>query len=199
MIVAAPAARRLTAADWERFWLMTHVRFDGIAFGLLTALASDWKPAWVARLKPWARPVTVAWLLLFAGRCVGWPFGLDYLSLLNAATALVLASTAGARPLPGAATSWSRWAATLSYSIYLIHTKAYGLLSEVWSATPLQLLPAALKWPFIVSLTLVMALVLHSLVEKPGLALRARVRRRLAARAPQGPPQPDPHGPSSKL
>ena len=180
VVVAALCARRADAADFARTWVMTHIRFDGIGFGLLAAFVSEWRPAWVAPLKAWARPVTLGWLLLFASRCLGWPGRLDYLSLLNAATALVLLSVAGAALLPGAASAWSRWGSALAYSLYLTHTKSYGLFAAVWDLTPLRLLPSFLKWPLVVSLTVLVAFVLYRLVEKPGLALRERVRRRLA-------------------
>ena len=187
VIVASPWARHLDARDWQRTWAMTHIRFDGIGYGVLAAFLSAWWPAQVARLRPWARPVSLAWLLLFASRCFGWPARLDYLSLLNATTSLVLLCVAGAAPLPGAVSAWSRWGSALAYSLYLTHSKSYGLFDAVWRFTPVGLLPAFLKWPLIVSLTLVPALILYRLVEQPGLALRERVRRRLAGARPAPP------------
>jgi peptidoglycan/LPS O-acetylase OafA/YrhL len=193
VIVAAPVARRVVAADWQRFWMMTHIRFDGIGFGLLAAFLAEWRPAWMQRLRPWARPVAAAWVALIAARCFGWPWALpDYLTVLNATTALVVASCAGAPPLPLAVTAWSRWGALLAYSIYLTHTKTYGLVSGAWNATPLRSLPPVLMVSAMFAGALLPALALYYLVERPGLALRERVRRRL------GEPRPT-HGPSSKL
>lgn len=195
VIVAGPVFRHLDAADWQRTWVMTHIRFDGIGFGLLAALVADWKPAWAERLRPWARPVAAAWLALIAVRCLAWPAGPDYLTVLNATTALVVASCAGAAPLPLATSAWSRWGALLAYSIYLTHTKTYGLVSGIWNATLPASLPMALKWCAMAAAALIPALVLYFVVERPGLALRERVRRRLEPRSPAGRAQ----GSSSKL
>ena len=180
VMVAAPVFRHLDAADWQRTWVMTHVRFDGIGFGLLAAFVADWRPAWTERLRPWARPVAAVWVALVAARCFGWPWAVpDYLTVLNVTTALTIASCAGAPALPLASSAWSRWGALLAYSIYLTHTKSYGLVSAVWLANLPASLPLALKWCAMAAAALVPAVVLYFLVERPGLALRERVRRRL--------------------
>jgi peptidoglycan/LPS O-acetylase OafA/YrhL len=117
VILVGAASRWLDPLYGERTLLMTHVRFDGIGFGLLAALASSGWPTLGARLRPWARPVTLGWVLLF----------------FQAALA------------------------------------------------PLRL-RGPVRWSLILGLSVLVALGLYRLVEKPGLALRERVRQRLGAR-----------------
>jgi peptidoglycan/LPS O-acetylase OafA/YrhL len=183
-VALAGLVRRVYLDQSTVFFFTTHYRFDGIALGVLAALLCSRRPDWAARLRPLGPFLVVVWLTLIISRCMmaRFPLG-DFLSFLNPLTALVLVSSAGAKPFPGATSRWSRSTAALSYALYLVHYQVYSFALSFWHSSGLAgRLPRALMWVFVLLSAGVAAWVVHVVAEKPGLALRERIRHRLNAR-----------------
>ncbi|HSW04374.1 acyltransferase family protein [Aquabacterium sp.] len=183
------------ARNWfvEDIYYPTWQRLDGLLAGVILAACKTFRPASWARLGERANLVLLAGALgmglsfwLFRERTgllansIGWP-------VLSVALALLVVAGAqrggllGGRALPGAGAL-----AAVSYSLYLIHKPVYGLVHTHLGAA----LQGRGTLAFVVygAASLLAAVVLHRLVERPGLRLRGRLLawRATAARSRPG-------------
>ncbi|SEM35359.1 Peptidoglycan/LPS O-acetylase OafA/YrhL, contains acyltransferase and SGNH-hydrolase domains [Pseudoxanthomonas sp. GM95] len=175
-------------ADWfgQDLYYPTWNRLDGLLAGVCLAALRVYRPARWAALQRHANGALLLGLVLLGaslacfwsrlspvGNSIGWP-------LLSAAMALLVFAGAsprswiGARALPGAA-----WLAAVSYSLYLTHTAASGVLHRqagAWLDGHGLATFAAYA-----AVTLLAGATLHYAVERPGLKLRDRWLRSRAA------------------
>jgi peptidoglycan/LPS O-acetylase OafA/YrhL len=160
-------------------------RLDGLLAGVCLATLRVYRPARWEALQRHANAALLLGMVLLGvalacfwsrlspiGNSIGWP-------LLSAAMALLVfagASTRswiGARAVPGVA-----WVATVSYSLYLTHTAAAGVLHR--QAGGLVDGHGLATFVAYAGVTLAAGATLHYAVERPGLKLRDRWLRRRA-------------------
>jgi peptidoglycan/LPS O-acetylase OafA/YrhL len=167
------------------------MRLDCAAWGVLAACAWHEQPRWLATLaRPWLVPVVTGVIALLQGLFFVLSFNLDFviatgynhwhlvyeslkLGVADANFAfLVLALTLQLSRLRGWFGAGTRVVSVLSYAIYLVHV-------PVGLDFARRLLPPALPpmLEFVVSTVMVagVALAVHWMIERPFLALRARV------------------------
>lgn len=109
----------------------------------------------------------------------GWFFaGYDFLSMVLMVPALIMAAYPG-EFAPSPLRAVSTWLGERSYSIYLWH---FPIILSVYERGPLRHLPApgGYEWrlPVILALTLVVASVSYSAIERPGMEWGRRIARR---------------------
>lgn len=173
----------------EDLYYPTWTRLDGLLTGVMLAALQVKRPALWARLQARTDLLALAGLALvaaalmlfrqrtgFAANTVGWPllswgFGLLVLS------ATATQSWIGRLRLPGVG-----WLAAASYSLYLSHKLAMHAV-HTW-VEPRVALPAPALFAAYAAAILGVGAVLHHLVERPGLALRDRLRPRGTHAAP---------------
>lgn len=164
----------------EDIYFPTWNRLDGLVMGVTLAVIRIWRPRWWSRIEHHNGAVALAGVAVLAvsivtctdrSAFVASVFGFP---LLSFGMALLVASAA----FPGAWLSrftppGAGWLAAASYSLYLVHKPVFVLVNDR--------LPEALnggaRFVVIAAGTLVAGAVLHYAVERPGLRLRARLRR----------------------
>lgn len=173
----------------EKIYYPTHVRFEGLLVGVLTASLKVFRPQWWDRLQRSANGVLVCGLILVAAAIsvyapdrFGYGASVFGFPLLAMAFGLLVVAAAGDRSVigrfrvPGAAT-----VATLAYSTYLIHKQMIS-----WDQPHLGSWIAVSKWvalAILLSSSLLAGAALHFAIERPFLRLRDRVLKRTTSTA----------------
>ncbi|RTL46480.1 MAG: acyltransferase [Burkholderiales bacterium] len=177
----------MTATQPERPWFIedlyypTWSRLDGLLLGVMLAALRTTRPQAWQRLQQHANLLALAGLALaglalmlfrqrtgLAANTVGWPL----LSL--AFGLLVLAASAPRSWLSRLALPGTGWLAAVSYSLYLSHKLAMHAV-HTWITPALPVQGLAL-FPVYAAVILAVGAALHYAVERPGLALRDRLR-----------------------
>ena len=163
----------------EDLYYPTWNRLDGLLFGVVLAVLRTFRPLLWQRLQANANALLLAGLAVMAcsfwlfrdrvgllGNSIGWPvmsFGLALLVCAGTSER----SWIGRRALPGIG-----WIAAASFSLYLTHKAAFHVTQSLFGE---QLEGrGALAFLAYAALALVAAALLHHIVEKPFLGLRAR-------------------------
>lgn len=168
----------------ETFYVVTHLRLEGLALGVALAAISVFRPGW------WSRLDRARWLgaglggLLIATPWMPWLAGgssdrLERMLLFNAVPGFLLVSIGTALVLPWATrVSFPRPVSALlaavadhAYALYLVHELARdGVLAGFRGAV----MPAAAWIALAVGVSVAFAVLLRRLVELPGLRFRDR-------------------------
>jgi peptidoglycan/LPS O-acetylase OafA/YrhL len=184
--IADAKAQQLGAPtrNWfiEDIYYPTWNRLDGLLAGVMLAAWQVFRPDTWQRWQRRANAVLIVgiglvglamWLFReragLTGNAVGWP-------VLSAGMALLVFAGAGRNSLIG---RWyvpgAGWLALTSYSLYLIHKMAYGLVDR-WLGSALEGQVVLTIMAYAVA-TLLAGAVLHYAVERPGLRLRTYWQR----------------------
>jgi peptidoglycan/LPS O-acetylase OafA/YrhL len=162
-------------APKERMYVATDTRIDSILFGCVLAVVYnpvlDEAPCREAWLKyAWAPLGTVLLVLSFLPRQPWFDQTLRYTLQGLALLPVFLVAVRFPRWLPCRVLNhpWVRMLGVLSYAVYLVHTVVIGLVEQrITSPVALTLVSAAA--------TLLVAWLLHRLVERPFIRLRRRM------------------------
>lgn len=210
LIVMAPALRALTAlifpwvADYPWFFMLFrspfHASMDTLLVGVLAAWALH-RPdlAEVARRHAralfWAGAAGFAALILpveLLARITLYDKLAQSSLIALAGGAMVLGAAAGGAPVRFLGAAWLRVTARLSYCLYLLHLVLIPMAVHLLDGMLPGLAGGKRFAAFLLlyaALSLMVALALHYLVEKPGLVLKARLAR-AHTEAAQIPPRP---------
>lgn len=152
----------------------THLRFDGLAIGVLLAyLHRSGHAAWpilsrLSKILIW--PLLAAVLTIPTWNSVA-TFYLGY-ALVNVFCGCMLLALATSAPLAVARWRLTYWVALWSYSIYLSHTMIIRGYVEVLTDRPALWLPT--EAPLLIALCLVAGYFGYILIERPSMVLRDR-------------------------
>jgi peptidoglycan/LPS O-acetylase OafA/YrhL len=181
VVVALPLLRHVATGPPMRVHMLSHFRVDSILWGALAALWADELPVRTVRILGGAAAAVAGVLVLRGDLSILPPpsalgASLGYSAIAVAATALVLE----APRLPVLA--WPPLVAVgrLSYAMYLVHLVAIDLarfvLHPLQPDTTKLWVTIGLYLAFLVP-SIALAAIVHVLVEKPFLALKARLQR----------------------
>lgn len=175
----------------EEIYYPTWNRLDGLLAGVMLAVWKAYRPASWDRVAARANLVFVAGLATMAlsfwlfrertgllGNSIGWPvlsLGLAMLVFAGAQSG----SWIGRRAFPGGA-----WLAAVSYSLYLVHKPVYGLVEEHLGVVLGRIGNGYVTFAAYGIASLLAAALLHYAVERPGLRLGARWRKRSTQHPP---------------
>jgi len=157
----------------------THLRLEGLAFGVLAAYLAATRPhffALFARLRWWAIAAAVLALAILPHVPEELLYVLGF-SILALVFALVVSVAATDKSWRVAQWRVTKLLALTSYSIYLTH-------ANVIQAVLLLRLPTVATWSLMILASVSVGDVFYRAVEKPAITVRDRLipRRRLAAR-----------------
>jgi peptidoglycan/LPS O-acetylase OafA/YrhL len=176
----------------------THVRIDGLFFGVLLAYVYHYHPEAIARAARYRLPLIFGGMMLVLPQFVlvleekrfVWTFGytllyLGYGSILIGIMSSMQTDSKLNSFFRSAPARFIAWIGTYSYSIYLWHLFVVFQLNDLWSGPALASFSPLKKWLLVTALLLVgsvaIGVLLGKLVEIPALALRDRLFPRRAA------------------
>lgn len=167
----------------------THLALDFFAAGVLIALMSERRRLPVARPGPWLSGACLGCIAIIVGlgrdEASIFTYGMPLLLGASGFLVLIAAPGVGLLPLPGPLATLLEAVGARSYAIYLVHFPILlTMQSTPWLAPqkPPAWLQALITLASALAVTLIVVEVCHRFVEKPLIAIGARLSARLLRR-----------------